>query len=196
MNLFKHFVLKLKRRIEYWDYIDKKETICKQIGISPNLIQLPYNYNISGGGYIRMKGHFTAGEGLRMECIDKYAGEEFTPYLEIGNGVVINRNCHIGCINKIVIGDNVLLGSGILITDHSHGFLNDKKMDESYIHRKLLSKGPIYIGDNSWIGENACIMPNVSIGKGCIIGANSVVTHNIPDHSVAVGAPAKIIKSL
>lgn len=143
-----------------------------------------------------MKGHFTAGEGLRMECIDKYAGEEFTPYLEIGNGVVINRNCHIGCINKIVIGDNVLLGSGILITDHSHGFLNDKKMDESYIHRKLLSKGPIYIGDNSWIGENACIMPNVSIGKGCIIGANSVVTHNIPDHSLAVGAPAKIIKSL
>ena len=69
-------------------------------------------------------------------------------------------------------------------------------MDESYIHRKLLSKGPIYIGENSWIGENACIMPNVSIGKGCIIGANSVVTHNIPDYSVAVGCPAKVVKTI
>lgn len=196
MNLFKHFVLKLKRRIEYWDYIDKKETICKQIGISPNLIQLPYNYNISGGGYIRMKGHFAAGEGLRMECIDTYAKRTFKPYLEIGDGVIINKNVHIGCINRITIGDNCLLGSGILIIDHSHGYLCEEEKNKSYINRNLYSKGPINIGKNTWICENVSIMPGVNIGKGCIIGANSVVTHDIPDFSVAVGAPAKIIKSL
>lgn len=196
MNIIKHFFIKLKNHIEYWEYELNKQRICEQTGTNPSLLDLPPHFCISGCRYISIKGKFTAGEGLRMECIDKYAGEEFTPYLEIGNGVVINRNCHIGCINKIIIGDNVLLGSGILITDHSHGFLNDKEMDESYIHRKLLSKGPIYIGENSWIGENACIMPNVSIGKGCIIGANSVVTHNIPDYSVAVGCPAKVVKTI
>ena len=59
--------------------------------------------------------------------------------------------------------------------------------------QKILDKGPISIGENTWIGENVCVIGS-SIGKHCVIGSNSVVLSNIPDYSVAVGSPAKVIK--
>lgn len=62
--------------------------------------------------------------------------------------------------------------------------------------RPLYSKGAVHIGNNVWIGQNACIMPGVTIADGAIIAANSVVTHDIPAYSVAAGAPAKVIKHI
>lgn len=58
--------------------------------------------------------------------------------------------------------------------------------------RTLYSKGPVVLGDNVWIGQNVSVMPDVVIGEGCIIGANSVVTHDIPAFSIAAGCPAKL----
>lgn len=82
-----------------------------------------------------------------------------------------------------------------MITDHYHG--NTKKLHEiSAIMpnmRPLTSKGPVYIGENVWIGDGVVVLPNVTIGTGAIIGANSVVTRDIPAYSVAVGVPAKVI---
>ena len=69
-------------------------------------------------------------------------------------------------------------------------------MDIAPNYRPLYSKGPVIIEDNVWIGEGAMIMPNIHIGKGSIIAANSVVTSNIPAYSIAAGVPAKVIKSL
>ncbi|MBQ7870222.1 MAG: hypothetical protein IJ355_07850 [Prevotella sp.] len=63
-------------------------------------------------------------------------------------------------------------------------------------HRPLTSKGPVVIGNNVWLGNNVCIMPGVTVGDGAIVGANSVVTHDIPPHSVAAGIPAHIIKQM
>lgn len=60
----------------------------------------------------------------------------------------------------------------------------------------LYSKGPVIIGDNVWVGAGSCILPNVTIGNNCIIGANSVVTKSFPDNCVIAGNPAKIIKQL
>jgi acetyltransferase-like isoleucine patch superfamily enzyme len=62
--------------------------------------------------------------------------------------------------------------------------------------RKLISKGPVIIGDNVWVGEGVAILPNVTIGRNCIIGTNSVVTKSIPENSVAAGIPAKVIKKI
>lgn len=62
--------------------------------------------------------------------------------------------------------------------------------------RSLYSKGPVIIGDNVWVGAGSCILPNVTIGNNCIIGANSVVTKSFPDNCVIAGNPAKIIKQL
>lgn len=137
---------------------------------------------------------FVSAGNLFLECIKEYAGLNYSPELIIGNNVWINRNCHIGCINRIVIGNNVMIGERVLIEDHAHGNGNDSDIPVG--NRKLYSKGPIIIGDNVWIGENVCILGNVSIGKCSIIGANSVVNHDIPAYSVAVGAPAKVVKYL
>ena len=60
----------------------------------------------------------------------------------------------------------------------------------------MFSPGPVSIGDGSWLGIKVAVMPNVSIGKGCVIGANSVVTRDVPDYHIAAGAPARVIKAV
>lgn len=105
--------------------------------------------------------------------------------------VCLNRNVHIGCINRITIGQGTLIGSNVLITDHSHG---EKEYELSPSYRPLYSKGPVEIGKNVWIGENVCILPDVTIGDNCIIGAGSIVTRSIPENSIAVGNPARVVK--
>lgn len=156
-------------------------------------IQVPCR--IIGSEYITVIGGFSSLSGLRIECIDKYNNDEFSPKLKIGNKVSFNSNCHIGCINEIEIGDNVLVGSNVLITDHSHGSPNDEpSLPPS--KRPLWSKGKVMIGANCWIGENVCILPNVRVGNNCIIGAGSVITKDIPPFSVIAGNPQRIIKTL
>mgnify|MGYP002933344774 FL=1 len=97
-----------------------------------------------------------------------------------------NYRCHIGAVNKIVIGNNVLMGSQVLIIDHAHGEGN-VDMFQAPIDRKLFSKGPIVIEDNVWIGDGVCILANVTIGCNSIIGANAVITKDIPPYSTVVG---------
>ena len=95
-----------------------------------------------------------------------------------------------------MIGNNVLTGPRVLITDNAHGDSLFKLLDTAPIERFLYSKGKVVIEDNVWIAEGAMIMPGVRIGKGSIIAANSVVTKDIPPYSVAAGTPAKIIKTM
>lgn len=134
---------------------------------------------------------------LRIEAFDHVRDYNVSKYkIEIGNGVTINWDCHIGAINHVKIGNGVLIGSRVLITDHQHGEITSDALRESPGRRKLWSKGPVVIKDNVWIGEGVCIMPGVTIGENSIIGANAVVTKDIPANCVAAGNPARIIKSL
>lgn len=149
---------------------------------------------MSNEKYMEIGNHFRAKPGLRLECIGKYSGKSYTPQLIIGDNVSFNYYCHVGCMNRIVIGSNVMFGSHVLVEDHSHGMTGNLKIPIA--KRELSSKGPIIIGDNVWVGDNVCILENVIIGMCSVIGANSVVTHDIPPYSVAVGAPAKVIKTL
>ncbi len=123
-------------------------------------------------------------------------GQRFTPQISIGNNCSIGTQSHITAINHISIGNNVLTGPRILITDNSHGVSSHEALETPPYARELVSQGEVVIEDNVWIGEGAMIMPNVHIGKGSIIAANSVVTKDIPEHCVAAGSPAKIIKKL
>lgn len=160
---------------------------------SQPLFSEPYTI-VGGGKSICIGMNFMSQSGLKIECITNYAGKQYHPCLTVGNNVFINSYCHIGCINKIVIGNNVMIGSGVLITDHQHGTLADS--DIPVADRKLVSKGAVVIEDNVWIGEHVCILSGVTIGEGSIIGANAVVTKSIPAHSLAVGVPATVIESL
>lgn len=110
--------------------------------------------------------------------------------LEIADGCVIGDYNHIWSTRSIVIEKDVLTANNVYITDNLHGY-DDAVVPIGKQPIKQLSK--VCIGEGSWLGEHVCII-GASVGKHCVIGANSVVTHDVPDYSVAVGSPARVIK--
>ncbi len=113
--------------------------------------------------------------------------------------ILIGNNCYIGfgfsalasSKAKIVVGNNVLFASNVIVTNENHGM--DPESSVPYMNQELTARD-VSIGDGCWIGEKVCILPGVSIGEKCISGAGLVVTKSIPDYSVAVGNPAKVLK--
>ena len=119
-----------------------------------------------------------------------------SPEIKIGNNCNIGDYCHITAINSIIIGDGVLIGRWVTITDNSHGGTTLEELRMSPLNRQIVSKGPVVISNNVWIGDKATILPNVTIGEGVIVGAGAVVTKDVPDYCVVVGNPAKVVKHL
>lgn len=152
--------------------------------------------NILGGKNIVIGDNFYCYWGVRIETYNKHNGVKFNPKIRIGNNVSINPYSHIGAVNSIVIGDNVLIASHVFITDHYHGMINSEVLNIAPAERILFSRGAVSIGNNVWLGEGVTILPGVTIGDNAIVGANSVVTKNVPANSVVVGVPAKVIKQL
>lgn len=152
--------------------------------------------SLKGGKYITIGDNFHADFRFRLEAWDKYQDVKYEPQIIIGNNVAFNPDCHIGCINKIEIGNNVLFASKVFVEDCYHGEVDKNSLEIPPSKRKLFSKGSVIIEDNVWIGEGVAILPNVRIGKNSIIGANAVVTKSFPPYSIIAGNPARLIKSL
>ena len=112
------------------------------------------------------------------------------PELIFGDGCTIGNFNHICAVRKVVLGRNVLTADKVYISDNLHGY---EDINTPVMHQPVKFKSEVYIGDGSWLGENVCVI-GASIGRNCVIGANSVVTRDIPDYCVAVGSPAKVIK--
>jgi acetyltransferase-like isoleucine patch superfamily enzyme len=151
---------------------------------------------LQGGQHIDLADFVSMGRGLVVEAFDQFHDQSFTPCIKIGNYVNIGDYSHLSCANSIIIKDNVRMGRKVFITDNSHGSFTREQLDIRPNYRPLISKGPVIIEENVWIGEMVCIMPGVTIGRGSIIGANAVVTKSIPPYSIAAGVPAKVIKQL
>ncbi len=126
-----------------------------------------------------------------MAALDHEALEGST--IEIGSGTKIAGLCVISAVLQVRLGRSVLLGRNVYIADHKHAFTD--------VTRPVLDQGvdgvmAVEICDGAWLGNNTVIAPGVRIGCGAVVGANSVVKQDVPDFSVAVGAPARIVKTL
>ena len=110
--------------------------------------------------------------------------------IHLGDDVFINSNCYFMDCADITLGDNVFVGpfTGFYTGTHP--------LDHKRRNKGLEKALPIKVGDNCWFGANVSIMPGVTIGSGCVIGAGSVVTKDVPDNSLVAGVPAKIIKTI
>lgn len=151
---------------------------------------------LAGASYIHIQDQSTFGYGCILTAWDRYREQKLSPNINIGEDSHFGEYNHITAINSISIGNGVLTGRWVTITDNAHGRSSYEDLCIKPHLRDVYSKGPVIIEDNVWIGDKVSIMPNVIIGKSSIIAANSVVTKNVPPYSVVAGNPAKIIKSL
>lgn len=145
--------------------------------------------------YIRGKKSIAGAKGLTLGRFCRFELDGRKQTLTIGDRCEMGDMTHIVALNKIEIGNDVLIASKCFISDTSHGCYNGDEQDspESAPNSRPLIHSTVKIGNNVWIGENAVILPGAEIGDGCIIGANAVVTHRIPSKCIVVGT-GKIIK--
>lgn len=181
-------------------YIDKLNTLWmgRRLGHLGRHSIIGRSCRLWGGG----SQHIVIGDNTIIQrhsilgCWTRYRDQTFTPSISIGNHCNIGEYCHITAINKIVIGDGLLTGRFVLISDNSHGGLNQEDSLIPPASRRLVSKGEVVIGNNVWIGDKATILAGVHIGDNAIIAANAVVTADVPANCLVAGVPAQIIKTL
>jgi acetyltransferase-like isoleucine patch superfamily enzyme len=99
----------------------------------------------------------------------------------------------VSAVEHVRIGRSVLLGRNVYIADHNHGISDP---DLPILAQELEGVRPVSIGDGAWLGQHSVILPGVTIGAGAVVGANSVVLHDVPARTVAVGAPALVVREL
>lgn len=157
------------------------------------LIRFPFE--IRNHRYIDLGIGLTTGTGCRLEALPLQKLNK--PCIQLGKDVQLNDYVHIGAIQEITIGDEVLIASKVFITDHNHGSFDQHTSGEELlmapINRPLYAK-PVHIGSRCWLGENVVILPGVSLGEGCIVGASAVVTKSFPPYSLIIGNPGRLYK--
>ncbi|MFJ3380060.1 acyltransferase [Curtobacterium sp. NPDC090217] len=153
---------------------------------------------IRGGRQIDFGARFSSGSDLWLEAVASYEGETYSPHITIGDDVSFSNRVHISAITSVTIGTGCLIGSGVYISDHNHGRYSGSHQSgplDSPARRPLGGGGPITIGQNVWIGDNAALIGPLRIGDGAVIGANSVVTRDVPAGTIVGGVPARPLKT-
>lgn len=143
---------------------------------------------IRGKKGMHVESGFTTGYRCRFELF--HAKDRIT--LKIGKNCKLGDHVHITASESVTIGADCLMASYIFISDTNHGDDRDDPMTPP--DERPLRSEPVSIGNGVWLGEGVAVLPGAQIGDGCIIGAHAVVKGNIPDYTVAVGAPAYPVK--
>jgi acetyltransferase-like isoleucine patch superfamily enzyme len=138
------------------------------------------------------EGRLRIGEGTLLEpgCWITMAPQA---EIEIGAGCFLNRNTMVAAQGRVTIGDHVMFANGCFVGDAEHRY-DDPELPITW--QGFSSKGPVAIGDNVWFGVNCVVTGGVTVGERCVVGANSVVTTDLPAHHVCAGAPARPLRPI
>lgn len=143
---------------------------------------------IEGAERISLGDHVYVGSGTYLAATPHTVASSCR--LNIGNGTKLGRFNHVYATRRIDIGRNVLTASGVYIADNTHVYQDPR---EPILRQAVKQLSDVTIGEGAWLGHNACVL-GASVGAQSVVGANAVVTRSIPDHCVAVGAPARIVR--
>lgn len=182
MKEMKEIQISLKRRF-WWVHKAYKFFGFRSVVNKPMMVYGKKYISIGDGVMIR--------DGARIEAVSQWGGQMFEPNLVIGNNTTFEQNLHLTFASHLEIGSNCVFVSNVMITDISH---NNSDINSSVMEQGITVKKTT-IGDGCFVGKNACIMPGVRLGQGVIVGANAVVTKDVPDYCVVAGIPAKVIKT-
>ena len=145
-------------------------------------VQCDGRVHVSGTANIKLGKRCRLGMEVELRTVE--AG-----HIQIGEDTRLNKGCTLTSYAQIRIDDFTIIGEFVSIRDANHGL----KRGEPMRYQPHTCK-PILVGRDVWIGRGSCILPGVTIGEGAVIGANSVVTRDVPDFAIAAGVPAKVIK--
>ena len=133
-----------------------------------------------------------SGVGIASGSWLQVLGDPGSIALRIGDGTNVAGACVLSAVESIVVGRRVLFARNVYVADHQHAF---EDLDIPVVEQGVERVAPVEIGEGAWLGQNVVVGPGVRIGRGAVIGANSVVLHDVPEYSVAVGAPARVVRS-
>ncbi len=181
--------------VSYPATVLRNRLISRKFGVKK--ISIGARFYLRGLSSIEMGEDFSAGEGLWLHAVTQYGKQRFSPRIVIGNRVCLSQWVHIAATNYVEIGDDVLIGSKVIITDHNHGqYSRDHTApDVPPVLRPLDRDRRVVIGRRVWLADGVVVTPGSMIGEGSVIGANSVVKGNIPPFVIAAGVPAEIAKA-
>jgi carbonic anhydrase/acetyltransferase-like protein (isoleucine patch superfamily) len=147
-------------------------------------------FDVRGARRIALGARIWIGPGSWLYAMPEQPGDE--PVLVVGDGVRISGGCVLAAVTSVRLGRDVLLARNVYIADHSHAF---EDVTRPVRVQGVAGVKPVSIGDGAWLGQGVVVCPGVTIGCGAVIGAGSVVLRDVPDHSVAVGAPARVVRT-
>jgi acetyltransferase-like isoleucine patch superfamily enzyme len=153
-----------------------------------SVIQPPVR--LSGESRISVGSKVFIGSGAFLQVLEHPQG---IGSIVIGDGVSMTGDCVVSSAASVTFGRKVLIARNVYIADHRHTF-DDPTL--AILDQGIEQIDPVYIGDGAWLGQNVVVGPGVTIGHGAVVGANSVVLHDVPARSVAIGAPARVVREL
>jgi len=175
----------------------KAKSMIYAVALNAPSISVGKGSQIIGSRFISFGRGISIYRNLWLEAVVEYRGNRYSPAIQIGDRVGFSNGVHISAIYKISIGNDVLFGSHVFVSDHNHGDYSGDchtSPEVAPLARPLITGGEVVIEDNVWFGDNVNVVGPVRVGYGSVIAANSVVRNDVPARSMVAGAPAKVIK--
>lgn len=194
--LVRFYTMSLHKKLQYCHSVFYNHWIKQYIKHFGEKSSIGIDCQLQGSGqYISIGNDTHIAKHCILGCWKTYKDKHNCPKIIIGDNTNIGEYTQISAAKEVKIGNGVLTGRYVYISDNSHGSSDLCTLQTRPSERELYIKGSVIIGNNVWIGDKACILSGVTIGDGAIIGCNAVVTHDVSPYSIVAGVPAKIVNN-